>query len=174
THASVAVDQRGRRPALQHADARARVHGAAFERPHIAREAKDAVRIGAGEIGFQHRACDGRGVDIVEPAGAQDIDEKGAQGGGRNAPTGLRFSLCQHVGSQPSATAIASGKLSTHSWPASVTMKVCPRKMPNIPSAVIGLGSAMMIMPGLSTLSISSASVRSAKTCGLSVTISMP
>src|SRR5215468_10019350 len=53
-------------------------------------------------------------------------------------------------------------------------MKVCPRKMPNIPSAVIGLGSAMMIMPGLSTLSISSASVRSAKTCGLSVTISMP
>jgi hypothetical protein len=26
--------------------------------------------------------------------------------------------------------------------------------MPNIPSAVIGLGSAMMIMPGLRTLSI--------------------
>jgi hypothetical protein len=65
---------------------------------------------------------------------------------------------------QHGATAISSGKLSTHSWPSLVTMKVCPRKMPNIPSAVIGLGSAMMIMPGLSTLSISSASVRSAKT----------
>src|SRR5262245_19880511 len=37
THAPVAVDQRGRRSALQHADARARVHGAAFEPPHIAR-----------------------------------------------------------------------------------------------------------------------------------------
>src|SRR5262249_45412642 len=75
---------------------------------------------------------------------------------------------------QQGATAISSGNASTHSWPVPVTMKVWPRKMPNMPSAVIGLGSAMMIMPGLSTLSISSASVRSAKTCGLSVTMSMP
>src|SRR5262249_53397218 len=159
-HAQVAIDQRGRRSAFEYADARTRVHGAAFERPHIAREAKDAVRIRAGQIRLEHRACDGGGIGVVEAAGAQGIDEKSAQGGGRNAPNGLRFSLGQHVGSQHSATAISSGKLSTHSWPASVTMKVCPRKMPNIPSAVIGLGSAMMIMPGLSTLSMSSASVR--------------
>jgi len=49
------------------------------------------------------------------------------------------------------ATAISSGNLSTTSWPLSVTMKVWPRKIPNIPSAVIGLGSAMITMPGLST-----------------------
>src|SRR5262252_4592550 len=174
THAPVAVDQRGRRSALQHAHARARVHGAALELTHIAREAKDAMRIRAGQIRLQHRGCNGRGIGLVEGAGAHGIGEKGAQGGGGNAADGLRFGLGQHARPQHCATAISSGKLSTHSWPVSVTMKVCPRKMPNSPSAVIGLGSAMMIMPGLSTLSISSASVRSAKTWGLSVTISMP
>src|SRR5262249_50496013 len=174
THAAVAIDQRGRWSPLQHADARARVHRAALERQHIAREAKDAVGIRPGEIGFQHRACDGGGVGPVEAAGAKSVDKKRPQGGGGNAADGVGFGFGQHVRSQHCATAISSGKLSTHSWPVSVTMKVCPRKMPNIPSAVIGLGSAMMIMPGLSTLSISSASVRSAKTCGLSVTISMP
>src|SRR6266436_3258951 len=167
THAPVAVDQRGRRSALEHADARARVHGAALERPHIAREAKDAVRIRAGQIRLQHRARDSGGIGVVESAGAQGIEEKRPQRGGGNAMDGLRLGFGQHVRPQQSATAISSGKLSTHSWPAPVTMKVCPRKMPNIPSAVIGLGSAMMIMPGLSTLSISSASVRSANTCGL-------
>src|SRR6516165_3225109 len=174
THAPVAVDQRSRRSALQHADARARVHGAALKLTHIAREAKGAVRIRAGQIRLQHRAPDRGGVGLVEPTGAHGIGEKRLQSCGGNAADRLRFGFGEHVRSQHSATAISSGKLSTHSWAVSVTMKVCPRKMPNIPSAVIGLGSAMMIMPGLSTLSISSASVRSAKTCGLSVTISMP
>ena len=53
-------------------------------------------------------------------------------------------------------------------------MKVWPRKMPNMPSAVIGLGSAMMIMPGLSTMSLSMPPIWSEVTCGLSVTMSMP
>src|SRR5262249_53639758 len=150
------------------------VQRAGFERGHIAGEAKGAVRSRAGEIGFEHRACHSGGVGLGKPAGAQRIDEKRAQRGGSNAPGILRLRLGQHVVPQAFATAISSGKLSTHSWPASVTMKGCPRKRPNSPSAVIGLGSAMMIMPGLSTLSISPASVRSAKTCGLSVTISMP
>src|SRR5262245_40105192 len=83
--------------------------------------------------------------------------------------------LSRRVDSTPQqgATAISSGNASTHSWPVSVTTKVWPRKMPNMPSGVIGLGSAMMIMPGLSTLSISSDSVRSAEPCGLSVTMSL-
>src|SRR5215831_14689231 len=173
-HAVVAVDQRGRGSALEHADARCRIHRPAFELAHITGEAKDAVRIRAGEIRFEHRARHGGGVGLGKPAGAQRIDEKRAQRGGSNAPGILRLRLGQHVVPQAFATAISGGKLSTHSWPVSVTMKVCPRKMPNSPSAVIGLGSAMMIMPGLSTLSILPASFRSSKTCGLSVTISMP
>ncbi len=43
-----------------------------------------------------------------------------------------------------------------------------------MPSAVIGFGSAIVTMPGRKTLSASRASVRSAKTCGVAVTMSMP
>src|SRR5262249_41624746 len=150
----------------------ARVERTAFELAHVAGEPEHAMRIRAGEIGLQHGAADGRGIGIVEPAGGERIDEERTQSRGGDAPDG--FGLGQHVVAQPFATAISSGNLSTTSCPSLVTMKVWPRKMPNSPSAVIGLGSAMMIMPGLSTLSISSASVRSVKTCGLSVTMSMP
>src|SRR6516165_11084477 len=75
---------------------------------------------------------------------------------------------------QQLATAISSGNSSTHSGPLSVMMKVWPRKMPNRPSAVIGLGSAMITIPGLSTVSNASADTCSALICGLSVTRSMP
>src|SRR5436190_10786353 len=36
-------------------------------------------------------------------------------------------------------TAISSGNWSTTSWPSRVTMKVWPRKIPKLPSGVIGL-----------------------------------
>ena len=43
-----------------------------------------------------------------------------------------------------------------------------------MPSAVIGFGSAMMIMPGLRTMSLSMPPMWSEVMCGLSVTMSMP
>jgi len=55
----------------------------------------------------------------------------------------------------PEATAISSGKIVDAIRGPSLGHDegVGREKMPNIPFAVIGLGSAMMIMPGLSTLS---------------------
>ena len=47
-------------------------------------------------------------------------------------------------------------------------------KMPNWPSAVIGLGSAMNTMPGRNTCSKGSPCTPSVKTCGPSVMRSMP
>ena len=71
-------------------------------------------------------------------------------------------------------TTISHGNLSTHSLPRSVTMNVWPMKMPNWPSAVIGLGSAMNTMPGRNTCSNGSPCTPSVKTCGPSVMRSMP
>src|SRR5262249_22273754 len=71
-------------------------------------------------------------------------------------------------------TTISHGNLSQHSLPLSVTMNVCPMKMPNLPSAVIGLGSAMNTMPGRNTFSKSSPCTPSVKTCGPSVMRSIP
>jgi hypothetical protein len=96
-HAAVAVDERGRGRALDHLDGCARVHGAALELAHIAREPKDAVGVRTGEVGLQHCARDGRGIRLVEAASAHGIVEEGAQSGGGNAPDVLRFGLGQHA-----------------------------------------------------------------------------
>ena len=99
---------------------------------------------------------------------------RGAQDGAGaiHARRGSRFLEVGLISRAP--TAISSGKSSQTSCPVSVTMKVWPRKMPNSPSGVIGLGSAMITMPGFNTCSNFSAETCSATTCGLSVTRSMP
>ena len=63
-HALVAVDERGSWGALQHADARPRVDRAALELAHITCKAKDAMRIRAGEIGFEHRGGGDSGIGL--------------------------------------------------------------------------------------------------------------
>ena len=75
-HAVVAVDQRGRGRALDHLDLGLRIDHAALELAHIAREPEDAVRVRAGQVGFQHRAGDDGGVGCGQPAGAQGVGEK--------------------------------------------------------------------------------------------------
>ncbi len=64
-HTVVAVDQGGRWTAFEHADGRTRVDGAALKLAHIAREAKDAVGIRAGESGLQHRIRHGAGIGLA-------------------------------------------------------------------------------------------------------------
>jgi hypothetical protein len=93
----VAVDQRGRRSALKHRDGGAGIEHAALELAHIAGEAKDAVGIRAGEIGLQHPPGDGRGIGLGQPAGAEDVGEKGLEGRGGEAPGGFNFGLRQQL-----------------------------------------------------------------------------
>ena len=63
-HAVVAVDERGRGPALQHRDVRTRIERAALELAHIAGESEDAVGVRAGEIGVEHGAGDDGGIRL--------------------------------------------------------------------------------------------------------------
>src|SRR5258707_10909318 len=96
-------------------------------------------------------------VSLLLPAG-EKVGQGGSGGAIRNhrspltPPSPLRGEGVKrsahltllHIKDQHFATAISSGNLSTHSWPFGMMMKVWPRKIPNRPSAVIGLGSAMI------------------------------
>ena len=95
-HAVVAIDQRGRGRTLDHCDVRLRIHDAALELAHIAGKAKHAMRVGAGEVGFQHRPGHRRRISLGEPACAQGVGQEGSQGSGGYAPA--VFGLGQHVG----------------------------------------------------------------------------
>jgi hypothetical protein len=61
-HAIVAIDQRGRRAAFVDDDVRTRIDPASFQSPDILRQAKNAVRVAADEIGLDHALRDKRRV----------------------------------------------------------------------------------------------------------------
>ena len=75
----------GRACALDHADIGGRIELPALKLTHIARQAKDAVRIRAGEVGLQHGAGRDRGVGGGKPAGNERIGHVRLQGVRRDA-----------------------------------------------------------------------------------------
>jgi hypothetical protein len=95
-HAVVAIDERGRRRALDDADIRARIDVSALERSHIARKTKDAVGVRSGKVRFEHRARNRGSVGLRQSTGAKRIRHKRANRVRRN-PAG-RFGDGRHVG----------------------------------------------------------------------------
>ena len=108
THAVVAVDQRGGRAALEHLDVGARIEDAGLELLDVTRQPENAVRIRAREVGIEHRAGDGPGVSLRQPAGLQRIGHVGADGSRRHAAGigivighGMGTSMCSLVPAHP-------------------------------------------------------------------------
>ena len=96
-HAIVAIDERSGGPALDHADRRLRVHHAAPELAHIARQPKHAVGIRSGEVGLQHGAGGGRRIGRGKAAGTESVGQECVDDGSRNALGLFSFALGQHV-----------------------------------------------------------------------------
>ena len=76
-HAVVAVDQRGRRRGLGDRDVRLGVEPAGADAADILRQAKDAVGVGAGEIGFGHQLRDFGGIGRRQPDGGERVSDEG-------------------------------------------------------------------------------------------------
>ena len=87
----VAVDERDRRTALHHRDARTRIEHAAPELSHVSGQTEHAVRIRAGEVGFQHGVGSCGGIGLGETAGAQRVEQECPQRGGDTCVPRLRL-----------------------------------------------------------------------------------
>jgi hypothetical protein len=76
-HAVVAVDQRRRGRGFRDGDPRLCVEAAGADAADILRQAKDAVGIGAGEVGLGHQLGDLAGIGRRKPDGAERIGSEG-------------------------------------------------------------------------------------------------
>jgi hypothetical protein len=94
-HAVVSIDQRSGRRAARHGDIGPRIGGAELEPLHVLRQAEDAVRVGADEVGLQHQLGDLTGVALWYAAFLYGGDDEAGDRRGRDT-SGLGRRLHVH------------------------------------------------------------------------------